>query len=36
LVGGHYAAGTVIAAGDVNGIGPNFRLESPGQSIRLG
>jgi hypothetical protein len=33
---GHYAAGTVIATGDVNGIGPNFRLETAGQSIRLG
>jgi hypothetical protein len=33
---GHYPAGTVISTGDVNGIGPNFRLETPGQSIRLG
>jgi hypothetical protein len=33
---GHYPSGTVISAGDVFGIGPNFRLDTPGQSIRLG
>lgn len=33
---GHYPAGTVVSTGDINGIGSNFRLETPGQSIRLG
>ena len=33
---GHYPTGTIIATGAFNGIGPNFRLETPGQSIRLG
>jgi hypothetical protein len=33
---GHYPAGTVVSTGEFNGIGSNFRLETAGQSIRLG